>query len=970
MAESVVCFVIDKLISLLITTEAKLSRDARAEVGFLRDELESIRSFLKDADAKAAAADMVTDSAKTWVKQVREAAFYIEDVIDEYLLRVTRHHQDCGFVRFVHKVIWFLKKMKPQDEIASKIQGMRALVSEIKARHERYGLSSIDQQGQSSGEIVDSWHDPRVASLFIEEAEVVGVESARDELISWLVGKASRGEYREVISVVGMGGLGKTTLAKKVYDNQKVIEHFDCHAWITVSQTYKVEDLLRQMVMQFYKARKEYTPEGIDTMEKESLIRKSRELLQQKRYVVVFDDVWKVDFWGAIEHALPDEGGRIIITTQIQDVANFCKRSCFVHVHHLQPLPPNKAWELFCRKAFRFELEGKCPEELEDLSLNIVKRCEGLPLAIVSIGGLLSTKAKVVSEWQKLYNSLSSELERNPHLTSLTRILSLSYHHLPYYLKSCVLYFGIFPEDYSVSCIRLVRLWIAEGFVKPKRGKTLEEVGEEYLMELIHRSLVQVSEVYIDGKARGCRVHDLLHDVLLKKGLDSSFCHVLSKDESTFKPTTRRLSMDISPLEALGSITQSHIRSVFTFDLEKWPKSFLDTLSGNIKLLKVLDFTDAPINQLPKYVGDLYLLTYLSLRNTKVKLLPDSIGNLQNLETLDLKQSLVYEIPAKISKLVKLRHLLAYHRDYNYDVGLFLNMEKGVKIHEGIGCLQALQKLSYVEANHGGIRLIKELGKLRQLRKLGLKNLKSEDGRAVCASIEKMNHLESLILTAVNEDEVLDLESISTPPQFIRAVRLIGRLEKLPGWISNLQHLVKITIFWSRLRDSPLKALQNLPNLLELVLAINAYDGVQLHFEEGGFQKLRVLGLREMEGLNSLIIDDGVMPLLQEFHIGPSPQLKEVPSGIHHLRNLTYLNFCDMPKEFTRQMDPKNGQHYWIVEHIKNVCFSYKVGQRWGAYESHALRDSSFFSLVECLIPTCETKHRNGTCFGLRVERD
>ncbi|XP_050152697.1 disease resistance protein RPM1-like isoform X3 [Malus sylvestris] len=946
MAESVVCFVIDKLISLLITTEAKLSRDVRAEVGFLRDELESIRSFLKDADAKAAAAegDMVTDSAKTWVKQVREAAFYIEDVIDEYLLRVTRHHQDRGFVRFLHKVVWFLKKTKPQDEIASKIEGMRALVSEIKARHERYGLSSIDQQGQSSEEIVVSWHDPRVASLFIEEAEVVGVESARDELISWLVGKASRGEYREVISVVGMGGLGKTTLAKKVYDNQKVIEHFDCHAWITVSQTYKVEDLLRQMVMQFYKARKEYTPEGIDTMEKESLIRKSRELLQQKRYVIVFDDIWKVDFWEAIEHALPDnKGGRIVITTRIKDVADFCKKSSYVHVYRLQPLPPNKAWELFCRRAFQYELEGNCPADLKDLSLEFVRKCEGLPLAIVSIGGLLSTKVKVVSEWQKLYDSLSSELESNPHLTSLTRILSLSYHHLPYYLKSCVLYFGIFPEDYSVNCIRLVRLWIAEGFVKPKRGKTLEEVGEEYLMELIHRSLVQVSEVYIDGKARACRVHDLLHDVLLKKGLDSSFCHVLSKDESTFKPTTRRLSMNISPFGALGSITQSHIRSVFTFNLEEWPESFFDTLSGNIKLVKVLDFTDAPINQLPKYVGDLYLLTYLSLRNTKVKLLPDSIGNLQNLETLDLKQSLVYEIPAKINKLVKLRHLLAYHRDYNCDVGLFLNMEKGVKIHEGIGCLQALQKLSYVEVNHGGIRLIKELGKLRQLRKLGLKNLKSEDGRAVCASIEKMNHLESLLLTAINEDEVLDLESISTPPEFLRGLCLIGCLEQLPGWISNLQHIVKITIYWSRLRDSPLKALQNLPNLLMLTLGRNAYDGVQLHFEEGGFQKLRELNLTaKMVGLNSLIIDNGVMPFLQEFHIRPSPQLKEVPSGIHHLRNLTTLDFYDMPKEFARQMDPENGQHYWIVEHVQNVRFIYKVGPRWGEYETHVLRDSNF----------------------------
>ncbi|KAM1069965.1 hypothetical protein ACFX13_001866 [Malus domestica] len=807
MAEQIVCFVIDKLIQLLIATEANLSRNARTEVGFIKDELESIRSFLKEADAMAAAADGETgnDGVKTWVNQVREAAFYIEDVIDEYLLRILWHHQHHGFLRFFHKIIRLAKKMRSKDGIVSKVDSIKKLVREIKERSERYGFKSIDQQGQSSGEKTLLSNDPRVASLFIKEAEIVGIESARDELTRLLVEGATR---REVISVVGMGGLGKTTLAKKVYDQPKVMAHFDCYAWITVSQSYRVEDLLRTVIKKFYSSRKERFPEEIDTMDEESLISTSREYLQQKRYIVVFDDVWKVDFWGAIEHALPDnEGGRIIITTRIQDVANFCKRSCFVHVHHLQHLPPNKAWKLFCRKAFQFELEGKCPEELEELSLNIVKRCEGLPLAIVSVGGLLSTKAKVVSEWQKLYNSLSSELESNPHLTSLTRILSLSYHHLPYYLKSCVLYFGIFPEDYSVSCIRLVRLWIAEGFVKPKMGKTLEEVGEEYLMELIHRSLVQVSEVYIDGKARGCRVHDLLHDVLLKKGLDSSFCHVLSKGKLTFKPTTRRLSMDINPSEALESITQFHIRSVFTFNLEEWPESFLDTLSGNFKLLKVLDFTAAPINQLPKYVGDLYLLTYLSLRNTKVKLLPDSIGNLQNLETLDLKQSLVYEIPAKINKLVKLRHLLAYHLDYNYDLGLFLNMEKGVKIHEGIGCLQALQKLSHVEVNHGGIRIIKELGKLRQLRKLGLKNLKSEDGRAVCASIEKMNHLESLILTAINEDEVLDLESISTPPQFIRALFLIGRLEQLPGWISNLQHLVRIGIFWSRLRDSLLREL-------------------------------------------------------------------------------------------------------------------------------------------------------------------
>ncbi|CAN6698078.1 unnamed protein product [Malus baccata var. baccata] len=199
---------------------------------------------------------------------------------------------------------------------------------------------------------------------------------------------------------------------------------------------------------------------------------------------------------------------------------------------------------------------------------------------------------------------------------------------------------------------------------KIKEGQDINGRGwRRYLANLIHRNLVQVSKVYIDGKARSCRVHDLLHEVLRRNSAGSSFYHVLSEDESTFEPVTRRLLIDSSPSKALRSITQSHIRFVFTFNQAEWPKSFLNTWSGNLKLVKVLDFTDAPLNHLPKYVGYLYLLKYLSLRNMKVKLLLESIGNLQNLENLDLKQSLK------------------------------------------------------VKANHGGINLIKALGKLRQLSK-------------------------------------------------------------------------------------------------------------------------------------------------------------------------------------------------------------------------------------------------------------
>ena len=189
----------------------------------------------------------------------------------------------------------------------------------------------------------------------------------------------------------------------------------------------------------------------------------------------------------------------------------------------LQPLPPNKAWELSprFRKTVSYE------------------NCKGLPLAIVAIGGILSTKHKTIFEWQNLHDSLGYELMKNCHLASVGKILSLSYEDLSYHLKYCLLYIGLYSEDYSISCGRLIRQWIANGFVKEMNGKTLEEIGREYMTELIDRNLVQVSKDYKDGKVRKCQLHDLLHEIILQKMEDLCFCHVLSKEELSLKGQTR-----------------------------------------------------------------------------------------------------------------------------------------------------------------------------------------------------------------------------------------------------------------------------------------------------------------------------------------------------------------------------------------------------------------------------------------------
>ncbi|XP_028054761.1 disease resistance protein RPM1-like [Camellia sinensis] len=250
---------------------------------------------------------------------------------------------------------------------------------------------------------------------------------------------------------------------------------------------------------------------------------------------------------------------------------------------------------------------------------------------------------------------MNSELERNPDLKSISKILLFSNNDLPYHLKSCFLYFGIMPEDYFIKAGRLVRLWIAEGFVEEQNGKTLEEVAEEYLTELIHRRLVQILATKFDGRVQECRVHDVVREIILSMSKEFSLCQILEKENSSFNATTRRLSMHIRYCnmdKVMKSISKSPVRSVFLFQEGELPKKpLLGTIAAHFKLLKVLDLKDAPLDQLDEEVGNLLLLRYLSIRSTKLKIIPKSIGKLQNLQALDLKHSRVSEVPFDISRI-------------------------------------------------------------------------------------------------------------------------------------------------------------------------------------------------------------------------------------------------------------------------------------------------------------------------------
>uniref|UniRef100_A0A7N2M8L8 Rx N-terminal domain-containing protein n=1 Tax=Quercus lobata TaxID=97700 RepID=A0A7N2M8L8_QUELO len=263
MAEGAVSPLIEKL-SFLLSEEAILLRDIHEEVADIKDELESIQSFLKDTDERAAAEEEISEGVKTRVKKVREVAFRIGVFMDEYLLEMAQHHPHWhhGFSGFLQKSVHLITMLKPHHEIANTIKKIKASLQKIKDRNERYGFQS-NGQGSSHSTRSVRWNDPQKDSLYLDNAEVVGIESPREELIGWLVEGAL---HCTVFLLVGMGDLGK----KKVYDHQTVKGCFDCLAWFSVSQSYNIEDLLRSMIKQFCDVRMETPPVGMESMDERS----------------------------------------------------------------------------------------------------------------------------------------------------------------------------------------------------------------------------------------------------------------------------------------------------------------------------------------------------------------------------------------------------------------------------------------------------------------------------------------------------------------------------------------------------------------------------------------------------------------------------------------------------------------------------------------------------------------------------
>ncbi|XP_048537001.1 disease resistance protein RGA5-like [Triticum urartu] len=795
--------VLGKLATLL-GNEYKHFKGVHGEIKSLSSELTAMEAFLLNMSEE----EDPNVQDKVWMNEVRELSYDMEDSIDDFMQSIgSEDTKPDGFLEKMKNSLGKLGKMKARRRISYEIGDLKKQVIEVAERTARYKAREAFSKAKNTT------IDPRALAIFKHASELVGIDEPKAEVIKLLTQGVSTQEKMKLVSIVGSGGMGKTTLANQVYEDLK--REFQYRAFISVSRNPDMMNIMRTIFSEV--SGKNYTNTEAGSIQQ--LISKIADFLADKRYFVVVDDIWDVGTWNVIKLAFPmtSSGSIVITTTRINDVAESCCSTPFSgDIYCIRPLDMVHSRKLFYTRLFN--TEENCPSYLKNVCEHILKKCAGLPLAIIAISGLLANTERAEGPWKQVEDSIGRALERNPSVEGMMKILALSYFNLPAHLKSCLLCFSIFPEDSVIEKKVLINRWIAERLIHAEAGySTTYQFGERCFNELINRSLIQPWVTGKFGTVKSCRLHDIILDFIISKSIEENFVTLVGVPTITVgtQSKVRRLSLQAGNQKELivpRGLVLSHVRSLDVFGISVKIPSM-----DKFRHLRFLDFEDC--EQLENHhlenIGRLFQLRYLSLRGAgKVSKLPEQIGHLWCLEILDLRFTSVCELPPSIVNLKRLVHLL---------------VKDDVTFPCGISKLQALEKLKRVRVSSQSSNLLQELGQLQSLKALALNfydpiisdqvNLENEMKKAIIVS--SLKNLGSLLSLAVCCHSELVGESLCPMALSLRKFDIVLSIAHVPKWVGSLINLQKLWFSLVGAGQKDFYILGSLPVLRVLSLIID-----------------------------------------------------------------------------------------------------------------------------------------------------
>ncbi|KAG8379663.1 hypothetical protein BUALT_Bualt07G0112500 [Buddleja alternifolia] len=778
------------------------------------------------------------------------------DIIDSFVTQAADIKTKNYFIRAFRTPVSL-------HDIATQVKSVGEQINRICGGSGRLDLATLDMSGDETTE--------KQEVPVLRQVNVVGFEDEAEKISGYLIEKT---QHLDVISIIGMPGLGKTTLAGKIYHDPSIQYEFPIRIWVYISQEFEPKDVFIEILKELITS----LPEDMYRKTDRELAKIVCEYLERGKFLIVMDDVWAAADWDKLKIALPitNNMGKVLITSRQREVGLYANR--IRPPHQLRFFTQEESWLLL-----QLEVFGKpeCPSELETLGKLIAQQCGGLPLAIVVIGGILAKKYSASEDlsamrntWTKVSDRVNEYLLEEDPTRSMERIIALSYDKLPNHLRACFLYLGMFPEDSEISVWKLVRMWVAEGFIQQKQGISLEETAENYLQDLIDRNLIKIDKMRSNGKVKTCRIHDMLRDFCKNEGgkeRENFLQEVKMSSEGIFESldfqvvNSRRLCIHSNVLSFVSARPFGpHVRSFVCFSKEDiaLPTEHMSAILTAFKLLRVLDVKPIKFTRIPSEMYQLLHLRYIHLSLTLASL-PKAFTKLLNVETLIVDTtSRTLEIKAEIWKMAHLRYL---------QTNASTILPKPTSSSKEGGKFQTLSTISPTSCT-------KEVfDRACNLKKLGIRGKLATllDGKKE-GSFDSLQGLEGLEKLKLLNDVFLDPT----------AGNKLGRLPPADLFPPKLKSL---TISDTYLDWSQMAVLGLLKYLEVLKLKDNAFVGKSWETEYGGFRHLEVLYI----GHTNLAIWKTLadhFPRLRRLELRNCEQLQEIPIELADISTLQLLD--------------------------------------------------------------------------------